>query len=106
MADYGFQREVRTPYSESLYIIGDDDRDIGRLEVHYPTGMVHATLIVRPDVSESEFEEIANRFIHDVSQQLGVDGDSVSIHVYQGEERGIVRNDDIDGSRNGTGHSN
>lgn len=106
MADYGFQREVRTPYSESLYVIGEDDRDIGRLEVHFPTGTVHATLIVRNDVSESEIEEIAGRFINDVSQQLGVDGGEVAIHVFQGEERVVYRSNDFDGSRNGTGHSN
>lgn len=106
MAEYGFQREVRTPYSESLFVIDEDDRDIGRLEVHYPTGMVHATMIVRTDVSESEAEEIANRFINDISQQLGVDGDAVAIHVYQGEDRGVVRNDDFNDRRNGNGHAN
>ena len=105
MPEYSFQREVRTANSESLFVIDEADRDVGRLEVHYPTGMVHATLIVRDDVPESEIREIANRFMQDVSQLIGVDGAEVAVHVYRGEDRGVFTNDEPDGRRNGNGHS-
>lgn len=106
MAEYAFQREVRTPNSESLFVIDDADREVGRLEVHYPVGMVHATLILRPDIAEADVNEIANRFMQDMTQLIGVDGGDIAIHVYQGEDRGVFTRDEMDTRRNGNGHSN
>ena len=105
MARYEFQREVRTPYSESYFVVDESDRDVGRVDVHFPSGMVHATLVAHPDLPESEVRSIADRLIHEWSQTIGVDGPEVAIHVYQGDERGVFANDDSDGRRNGNGHA-
>ena len=83
-----------------------EDRDVGRLDVHFPQGMVHATLIVRENLTEEELREIVNRFIQEMNQLVGVDGIEVAVHAFQGEERGVFHNDDLNGRRNGNGHSN
>lgn len=106
MAQFDLQREVRTPHSESFFLVDESDRDVGRVEVHYPSGMVHATLMVQPDLTEADIRTIANRLIHEWGQTIGMDGAEVAIHVYQGEDRGVFTNDDSNSRRNGNGHSN
>ncbi|MCY4474790.1 MAG: hypothetical protein OXC83_05075 [Chloroflexi bacterium] len=106
MTTYTLQREVRTAHSESYFVVDAEDRDVGRLDVHFPQGMVHATLIVRENLTEEELREIVNRFIQEMNQLVGVDGIEVAVHAFQGEERGVFHNDDLNGRRNGNGHSN
>ncbi len=106
MTTYTLQREVRTPHSESYFVVDAEDRDVGRLDVHFPQGMVHATLIVRENLTEEELREIVNRFIQEMNQLVGVDGIEVAVHAFQGEERGVFHNDDLNERRNGNGHSN
>ena len=45
MSNYQFERDCRTPTSES-YTILDDDTPVGRLDLHYTPTLVHATLCV------------------------------------------------------------
>ncbi len=106
MADYAFQREVRTPYSESFFVVDAQDQDVGRLDVHYPHGMVHATLVVREVVSEADLRDIVHRFFNDMNQLVGVDGVEVAVHTYKGEDRGVFHNDDLEGRRNGNAQTN
>ena len=106
MTNYTLHREVRTPHSESFFVVDSEDRDAGRLDVHYPPGMVHATLVIRENVTEEELREIINRFFQEMNQLVGVDGIDVAVHAYQGEERGVFHNDDLNERRNGNGHSN
>ena len=106
MTTYTLQREVRTPHSESFFVVDNEDRDVGRLDVHYPQGMVHATLVVRPNLTDEDVKEIVNRFFQEMNQLVGVDGIEVAVHAYQGEERGVFHNDDLNGRRNGNGHAN
>ena len=106
MTNYTLHRELRTPNSESFFVVDNEDRDVGRLDVHFPQGMVHATLIVRENLTEEDLRDIVNRFIQEMNQLVGVDGIEVAVHAYQGEERGVFHNDDLNGRRNGNGHSN
>ncbi len=106
MNQFSLQREIRTPYSESFFVIDDEDRDVGRLDVHYPQGMVHATLVIREQLTDDDLRDIVNRFFQEMSQLVGVDGIDVAVHTYQGEERGVFHNDDLNERRNGNGHSN
>ncbi len=86
-------------------MVDADDRDVGRLDVHYPQGMVHATLIVRENLTDEDLRDIVNRFIQEMNQLVGVDGIEVAVHAFQGEERGVFHNDDLNDRRNGNGHS-
>ncbi len=106
MAEYGFQREVRTPSSESFFVIDAEDRDVGRLDIHYPQGMVHATLVLKEEVSEADLREIVNQFFQDMNQLIGVDGIKIAVHAYQGEDKGVFHGDDLEDRRNGNGHAN
>src|SRR3970040_2138691 len=57
MPRYQFERETRTPHSES-YIISADDNEIGRVDLHYGPDLVNATICVPEDSSEDDIQEL------------------------------------------------
>jgi hypothetical protein len=58
MASYTFERETRTPHSES-YSIEIDDGTAARVDLHYADiGVVHATLCVGEGMTEDEVQEL------------------------------------------------
>ena len=57
MPRFQFQRESRTPHSES-YLVFADDNPIGKADIHFGNDMVNATLCVPEDFSESDVQEL------------------------------------------------
>ena len=52
MAEYSFEREARTPYSEVFTIESDDGSDVGRVDLHYTPSITYATLCVGEALTE------------------------------------------------------
>ena len=57
MARFQFERESRTPHSESFTILSGDN-EIGRVDVHFGADIANATLCVPEDFSESDVQEL------------------------------------------------
>ena len=67
MADYHFEREARTPYSES-YTIDDGTNSLGRLDVHFTSSVTHATLNVHRTLSDDAILELVEEIDAQVAQ--------------------------------------
>src|SRR5258706_16432166 len=67
MADYQYERESRTPFSEA-YTIEDTGGDaVGRVDVHFTQStMVYATLCVPVDFDDEEIQDL----IADIDERL------------------------------------
>ncbi len=91
MSTYYFQRECRTPKSE-VYNVLDDETTVGRVDLHYTSTMVHATLCV----SEALTQEMIQVLIQEIDEELvdvvGVTRDEFIVHVHQGRDLGIYSN--------------
>ncbi len=57
MPRYQFERESRTPHSEAFIILAED-KEIGRVDVHYGSDLANATLCVPDDFSEDDIQEL------------------------------------------------
>jgi hypothetical protein len=73
-------RLVRTQSSE-IYLIWDDDRRLGQLDLHYAHDTIHATLILEADLPIAQIDD-------DVVQSYlpNFDREDFLITVYRGEE--------------------
>ena len=56
MGNFFFERECRTPYSESYTIVEDED-PIGSIDLHYTQNIVHATLCVSESLTRDSILE-------------------------------------------------
>ena len=97
MANFNFERECRTPYSECFTVL-EDEATVGRLDVHFTNSVVHATL----NVAESLTTERIQELIHTIDEQLvdsvGITKQEIIVHVHQGRDLGVFSTRDFEGN--------
>ena len=103
MPGFYFEREVRTPTSE-CYNILEEGKHIGRLDIHFATGMVHGTLIVDESVTQEGIQDLASIVDEDLLDAVGVDRDDFVLHVHQGRDLGVYSNNELDPGQHNGGH--
>ena len=96
MGQYEFERDVRTPHSES-YTISSEGEAVARADLHFaPGGAVHATLCVPEGFDEEAIEEL----IADVDERLVLTADperaDFVVTVWRGSLAGVYSEDDDD----------
>ena len=88
MADYYFERDCRTPYSES-YTILQDEHSVGRVDLHFTPNMVHGTLCVLENQTQEEIQELIETIDEELVDAVGVHREEFVVHVYQGLDVGV-----------------
>ncbi len=93
MPQYSFERETRTPHSET-FVIASDGNDVGRVDVHYSGGMVYATLCVPEEFTEDEIQEL----IGEVDERLVMTAEPYRedfvVTVWAGRQAGVYSEED------------
>ena len=96
MSEYHFERECRTPYSES-YIIEHLDDEIGRVDIHYTPSVAYATLCVAESLTDEDIREL----IGDIDERLVLTTDPFRedfvITVWAGREAAVYSDEDFEG---------
>jgi hypothetical protein len=84
---YRFEREARTPYSES-YAIESDEHSLGRVDLHFTSSVAYATLAVHDSLDE----EAVQRLIAEIDERLVTSADPYRedfiVTVWRGREVG------------------
>jgi len=80
-------RLVRTQSSE-IYLIWDDDRRIGQLDVHFAHDTIHGTLILEADLPLEQEEGLIAQIDDDIVQAYlpSFDREDFLVTVFRGEE--------------------
>ncbi len=80
-------RLVRTQTSE-IYLLWDDDRRLGQLDLHYAHDTIHATLVLEADLPIDQEEGLIAQIDDDIvhSYLPSFDREDLLITVYRGEE--------------------
>ncbi len=84
---YRLTRLVRTQTSE-IYLIWDEDRRLGQLDLHYAHDTIHGTLILEGDLSLEQEEGLIAQIDDDIVQAYlpSFDREDFLITVFRGEE--------------------
>ncbi len=93
MADYQFERDCRTPYSECYSIVDDEQHSIGRVDLHYAGSVVHGTLCVPESFTQEGIQELIEAIDDELLDSVGVARDEFIVHVFQGREAGVFSDD-------------
>lgn len=95
-----FERESRTPYSET-YSLWEDDGLIGRVDLHYQGGNVYATLCTTADAGEERIQEL----IDTIDERLVMTADPFRedfvVTVWKGSPGGVYSDSDEDEEEDG-----
>ncbi len=88
MPGFYFEREVRTEHSE-CYTILEDEQPIGRVDIHFTPGVVHATLCVAESLTREHIQDLVETVDEELVDVLGVTRDDYVVHVHQGVDLGV-----------------
>jgi len=88
VGDFSFEREVRTPYSEA-YTILEEDRPVGRVDIHFADDMVHCTIAVDESLTQDAIQQIIKTVDEDMVDAVGISREGFVVHVFQGKETGF-----------------
>ena len=104
MPRYRFERETRTPHSESFVVVADDN-EFGRVDIHYAPDIVNATLCVPDDVSEDDIQDL----IGEIDERLVMSADPFRedfvVTVWLGRRAGVYSEEyDEEEDVEGNGH--
>ena len=94
MEDYRFERECRTANSE-CYAITNEGSPIGRVDLHFTFGSVHATLCINESLTQETIQEIIESVDEDIVDAVGIARDNFVVHVFQGRETGVFTEDEF-----------
>lgn len=85
--NFRMTRLVRTQSSE-IYLIWDDDRRLGQLDIHYAHDTIHATLVLEADLPIEQEEGLIAQIDDDIVQSYlpNFDREDFLITVFRGEE--------------------
>ncbi len=100
MPNFYFERECRTPHSE-CYTILDDGNPAGRLDLHFTSTMVHATLVVGERITQEAIQELIQIVDEDLIDAVGIERDEFVVHVHQGRDLGVWANNEFGPAQEG-----
>ena len=95
MAEYRFERECRTPYSEVYHIVSDGDT-VGRVDLHFTVTVVYGTLCVNESLTMESIQELIELIDERLVMSWDADRDDFVVTVYQGREAGIFSDQDFE----------
>jgi hypothetical protein len=95
MSGYQFERECRTPNSES-YIIELDEEEVGRLDLHFTPSVAYATLCVAENLTGDDLKEL----ISEIDERLVLTTDPFRedfvVTVWSGRETGVYSDEQFE----------
>ncbi len=94
MSNFSFEREVRTPYSEA-YTIRENDRPVGRIDIHFADGLVHLSVAVDESLTQDAIQEIIDTVDEDMVDAVGISREGFVVHVFQGRETGVFSDEGL-----------
>ncbi len=96
MSGYHFERECRTPQSES-YIVELDDEEVGRIDLHFTASVAYGTLCVAESLTEDDVREL----ISEIDERLVLTTDPFRedfvVTVWAGRESAVYSDEDFEG---------
>ena len=95
MDDIRFDRQFRTPYSESYAIMQGNSR-VGSVDIHFTTTTVHGTLILERELEESEIAKLIEQIDEDLVWSADMSREDFLVSVYVGKDVGFYSDDYFD----------
>lgn len=100
MPGFYFQRETRTPNSE-CYTVIEEATPVGRLDIHFASPVVHATLVVSESITQEGIQDLVEMIDEDLIDAVGIEREELIVHVHQGRDLGVYSQNDWPRGGNG-----
>jgi hypothetical protein len=96
MAEYTFERECRTPYSETFSVESDNGDDVARVDLHFTPSIAYATLCVSEGLTEDDVQELIGQIDERLVMTTDPYREDFIVTVWTGRESGVYSDEDDD----------
>lgn len=90
MEDIRFERQFRTPYSESYQIMQGNslhsNNRVGIIDIHFTSNIVQGILILERELEEAEISNLIAQIDEDLVLSADVPRDDFHVSVFQGKD--------------------
>lgn len=96
MDDFRFERQFRTPHSESYYIYQGDmqsNKRLGTIDIHFASTNVHGTLILERELDETNLTKLIEQIDEDLVLSADMPRDDFLVSVFVGRDIGFYSDD-------------
>ena len=90
MSDYTYNRQVRTPYSES-YEIRQGELRVGRVELHFAAEDVYGTLVHQHEMDEDRLLALIENLDDDLVLSSEMPRQDFLVSVYHGRDSRLLQ---------------
>ncbi len=95
MAEFRFERECRTPFSEA-YLVATEEEQVGRVDLHFTPSIVYATLCVNEKMTSDDIHDLIDAIDEELIMSADVARDDFIVTVYQGREVGVFSDEEFE----------
>ena len=95
-----FERESRTPYSET-YTILEDGGIIGRVDLHFQAPNVYATLCTTADATDERIRELVDQIDERLVMTADPYREDFVVTVWRGSPAGVYSDADVEDEDDG-----
>ncbi len=96
MPEYQFERESRTPFSET-YTVEESGDAVARVDIHFTSSsMVYATLCVPTDFDEDEIQDLIGEIDERLVLTTDPYRDDFVVTVWRGAQAGVYSEEEED----------
>jgi hypothetical protein len=88
-----FERQFRTPYSEGYYLKNENGDKVGRVDLHFASDVVYATLILEVETNEDAVLDLIEKVDEELVMTADVPRDDFLVTVYRGRDLGFYSDD-------------
>lgn len=92
MTEYRFERETRTPNSES-YTIENEQHSLGRIDLHYTSSATYATLAIHKSIDDDVVQDLIGEIDDRIVSSADPYREDFIVSVWRGEEAGVYADD-------------
>ncbi|HET6317747.1 MAG TPA: hypothetical protein VFG86_14910 [Chloroflexota bacterium] len=93
--DLRYDRVCRTERSEA-YLLSEGESPLGRVDLHFGGGVVHALLVVERDLDEADVQRLVQRIDDDLVWTADVAREDFLVTAYRGTEIGVISDRAVD----------
>jgi hypothetical protein len=86
--DLRYDRVCRTDRSEA-YLLSEGESPLGRVDLHFGGGVVHALLIVEREIDDEDIQRLVQRIDDDLVWTADVAREDFLVTAYRGAEIGV-----------------
>lgn len=79
-------------------MILEDENSVGRIDIHFTSSVIHATMSISESLTTDEIQDLIDTIDEQLLDSIGVSRQEIIVHVHQGRDIGVFTTREFEGN--------